>query len=570
MASENNFMLRHLPLLLLTFLLLGFSNEGYAQQQGSENSLLPEINPQDIEIRSQFKARFPGLRRQPILGFDPSPRVYQISSNRTPFMETQEQVIASLPVSELSRPVPPSYNALNYSSDIRAIGKVGFGSFGSPIGKFWGVHRFNNKSYIGADLDYSSSSGHLDDQLSSFRFFSGNIDYATKLTNKTQLHLTAGGQSDFNYLPETPRQAAASPKNYTGFNLTADIQHRKNTVEGWTAKAEVRNFTSDLQGNPGFSNQDELVYGGSFKKQWAGGNINETFAVSAGTRGGNYSGATATQQSWATLRAGGEYSRLLNYTTKITGRAEVYYVSNFLGEKIYFAPLLQVDHSFSDRLTLSANAGAKPAFNTVEDHHQINRFLANNNQFVHTYSMDVSAKASLKYYRGSTLEGGISYQNADNYAFYFRQVTSFGTQRRFYRVNYQNATNFKVFAGITHQLAAEKFWLSAQIYLQNPKLSNGNRIPFEEQWGINASTSLRLFNRLTIEGWADYIGAREQFTSTDKLDGFLLVGTEGEIEITEKVGAFVKAVNLLSQEYEIWDGYTERPFQIYGGITVKL
>ncbi len=64
-------------------------------QQERESSLLPEIDPQDIEIRSQFKARFPGLRRQPILGFDPTPRVYQIDSDRTPFMETQEQVVAA-------------------------------------------------------------------------------------------------------------------------------------------------------------------------------------------------------------------------------------------------------------------------------------------------------------------------------------------------------------------------------------------------------------------------------------------------------------------------------------------
>src|SRR6056297_3363852 len=83
-------------------------------QQSDENSMLPEIDPQDIEIRSQFKARFPGLRRQPILGFDPTPRVYQIDPNRQPFMETQEQVVANLPVSELSRPNPPAYNPMRY------------------------------------------------------------------------------------------------------------------------------------------------------------------------------------------------------------------------------------------------------------------------------------------------------------------------------------------------------------------------------------------------------------------------------------------------------------------------
>ena len=65
-------------------------------QTASDNSLLPEINPQDIEIRSEFKARFPGLRRQPILGFNPKPRVFQIQADRMPFMESREDAVANI------------------------------------------------------------------------------------------------------------------------------------------------------------------------------------------------------------------------------------------------------------------------------------------------------------------------------------------------------------------------------------------------------------------------------------------------------------------------------------------
>src|SRR5699024_184110 len=144
-------MARFLSIIFLQFIALLFSHQAVAQQSDEANSLLPEIDPQDIEIRSEFRARFPGLNRQPILGFDPKPRVYQVDPARRPFMESQEQVVANLPVSELSRPAPPPNTPLRYSPDIKAYGRLGIGSYMSPEAQFWGVHRINKKSYIGGD-----------------------------------------------------------------------------------------------------------------------------------------------------------------------------------------------------------------------------------------------------------------------------------------------------------------------------------------------------------------------------------------------------------------------------------
>ena len=63
-------MKRSIVATFLFFLISGV--DAFAQTGSTQNSLLPEIDPQDIEIRSEFRARFPGIRRQPILGFNPS------------------------------------------------------------------------------------------------------------------------------------------------------------------------------------------------------------------------------------------------------------------------------------------------------------------------------------------------------------------------------------------------------------------------------------------------------------------------------------------------------------------
>lgn len=563
-------MARNFTLFLFLTFLMALSLPSIAQQQDTENSLLPEIDPQDIEIRSQFRASFPGIRRQPILGFDPTPRVYQVDPNRQPFMETQEQVVANLPVSELSRPNPPEYNPLKYSENIQAYSQIGMGSYSSPQAKFWGVHRLNNKSYVGGDLDFSSSNGHLDDQPSSFRFFNANGEYAAKLDEYTRLQFNAGGQSDFHYLYELNNQLPAEQelgKNYLGFHIDGTLNRFQNTVDGWNVDAGLKYFDVSLEDETLAGDVNETVYRGSFAKRWAGSNVSETFTAKGGVRSGVY-GSGDDQEGWTTLQGGVQYQRLFNYVTMVTGEASVYYTTDIAEDMVYFAPSLEVEHTFSDRLKITGTAEGKPYLKTVQQHHEFNRFIAADNVLRHSYKIEATGEASLEYFRGSTINGGVRYTNTKNLPFYSQGTSTSGNS--YHQINYQNATNFKIFAGITHQLLPERFWVSGRIYAQNPKLDGGNRVPFQETWGINSTVHISPIKRITIEGWADYIGKRQTGITDQELDGIFLLGAQLEVEITERFGAYFRGVNLLDDNYQLWEGYNERPLQIYGGVTVKL
>lgn len=570
MYIDLKLMARFITLFFFTLFLGALSNPAMAQQQDTEASLLPEIDPQDIEIRSQFQASFPGIRRQPILGFDPTPRVYQVDPNRMPFMETQEQVVANLPVSELSRPEPPAYNPLRYSEDIQAYGRLGFGSYTSPVANFWGVHRLGENSYVGGSLDFSSSDGHLDNDPSSFRFLDANAEYAAKLNQKTMLRFDAGAQSDFHYLYALQNQTPAvtpDTKDYLGFHLNGTVDQFKNSVSGWSAEAGVRYFDVALQDESIPGDVNETVYKGSFAKRWAGGNTNETFTIKAGARSGAY-GAGSDQDGWTTLQGGVRYQRLFNYITQITGEANIFYASDVVEDQVYFGPLLEVEHSFSESLKLLGRAEGKPFLGTVRQHHEENRFITGDNILRHSYLIQVSAEANLEYFRGSTLSAGVQYSNTTNYAYYTQRNAI--SSSSYYQVNYEDATNFKVHAGLTHQLLPERFWVSGRVYAQNPKLDGGDRIPFRETWGVNSSVHISPINRITVEGWLDYIAKRQTGVTDTELDGIFLLGAQLDLEVTDRFGAFVKGVNLLGDEYQLWEGYSERPLQIYGGITVKL
>jgi len=565
-----------LQLLAAALLILVCGVFSVLAQQGddSQSTLLPEIDPQDIEIRSEFTARFPGIRRQPILGFNPNPRVYQIDANRNPFMETEEQVVANLPITDLTRPAAPAYEPLNYEPSISAFGRLGAGSFVSPEAEFWGLYELSEQSYLGATLDYRSTDGHLENRGSSYRFLDADAEFAAKIGDRTRLKLTGGLQSDFNYLANGPATTFdGSKKTYAGYDVGVLLRNFRNSVEGWEADLGYSGYTVDLEGNavPSAAN-DESILNASFSKRWAGSRIEETFTLKLGGRGGEYTPESAAgSQQWYTLQGGVQYRRLFNYSMQLTAEAAVVYATNAVDSSLYFAPSAEVKKWIQDDLTVTVALEGRPYHTGLQQHHEANRFFNSTGLLRHTYQIDGSAEIEFNFMEGSSLKGGISYMTAQHYPYYLLSTVSDGAGEGygFYTVNYMDANRVKGYAGISHQLVPEKFWFHAQAYIQKPKLDNGQDIPYEEDWGVNSGFSLSLFEKLTLEVWGDYVSERKTVSSVT-LDGFLLLGSQVDIQITENIGVYAKLLNLLSQEYEVWRGYQERPFQAYGGVTVKL
>lgn len=571
----QNFMKRFSLLLFIIFCVTALGNVAFAQdrQQSAKNSLLPEIDPQSIEIRSQFKARFPGLQRQPILGFEPATRIHQIDPNRMPFMETPEQVVADLPVSDLSRPDPPAYTPMHYSPDINAFARLGLGSFLTPEAQFWGVSRINSKSYVGGDLDYSSSSGHLDNQRSSFRFFNANGEYATKLNSHSRLGFQGGVENSFNQMPDFASLAATpddARKEYGGFYLGADYKNHKNSIAAFKARANLRYFNSSLEnaGSMISGESNELVYNGSLTKRWAGSNVEETFTVRAGAKGGSYDNIATASENWMTARGGVTYERLFNYRTKVTGDASIYYTKDALDSNFYVGPSIMVEHPVMNMLTVTVKGSAQPYLKTVEQLHSENRFISVNNTLQHSYRIKGSAEVRFDYHDLGSVNFGMQYENISDYPIFARSQTVGGYG--FYEAIYRDVYKIRAYLGATHQLIPEKFWINGKIYFQSPKIQGGPRLPYEEKVGVNSGMHIRPLDKLSVEAWADYVGTRTTFRTNEELDAYLLVGGKVDYQITERFGAYIKLVNLLNQEYEVWQGYTERPFQAYGGVTVKL
>jgi len=97
----------HPWLLLAALLWLVLPWEALAQVD-TTRSALPDIAPREVEIRGQLDISLPSLQRQPLVGFNPPPRVPRPPAGRRPFVETYKQASADLPASPLQQPMPPS------------------------------------------------------------------------------------------------------------------------------------------------------------------------------------------------------------------------------------------------------------------------------------------------------------------------------------------------------------------------------------------------------------------------------------------------------------------------------
>ncbi|MFY0684751.1 MAG: hypothetical protein JXR20_09370 [Balneola sp.] len=563
---------------ILFFLSIG--GWAFAQTGNTQNSLLPEIDPQDIEIRSEFRARFPGIRRQPILGFNPKPRVFQIDPNRTPFMESDKDAVASIALTQLDRPAPPVKKILSEPSRTNAFIKAGVGNFITPELEAYALRKLNEHSVASLNLDFTSSDGHLDNQDSGFRFFDLNGVYGTKLNSGIQLSTKVGVFSDFNHLYDLPTipsgGSGTSEKDYRGFNAGVILENNTNALEGWEYYLNGTILSLDLMApNAALrGEQTEQFVQTGFEKKWAGAKLYDVFNAKIDVKGGSYTVNSLGDTQWIQTKATLGYSTLFNYETELKVEGGLAYIADGFRSKPLFVSEAALNHTIKEGLNLTGKVYTRPEIKSMWEHHQTNRFLNSSSQTQYQYTFGVDGGVEFKPIESTKLFGSVSYNVIDNYAFYARETENFGSGdfQAFYGLNYADATKFRLEMGITQQLIDDRFWFDGFVYAQRPELKSGGDIPFEERLGAEGTFSLSPVNKIKVSSWAQFVGERfdPNPNNTENLKGYILLNGGLDYQVNEKFGVYFKVLNILGQDYEVWEGYQERPFQVFGGVKLTL
>ncbi|MDX1428952.1 MAG: hypothetical protein R3282_01640, partial [Rhodothermales bacterium] len=171
--------------LLLAALLVALGTATVAAAQITEEQpVLPDLAPREVEIRGQLQIAFPSLQRQPLVGFNPPPRVPEIPLTRRPFLEDYADAGANFLRANLNPPEPPGVTALTGEGPLRAEVELSAGRFFQRRVHAIGAARMQSNQkveirlrYLGTDGDnvgFQGASNKNDD-------FAGSFDYERSL-----------------------------------------------------------------------------------------------------------------------------------------------------------------------------------------------------------------------------------------------------------------------------------------------------------------------------------------------------------------------------------------------------
>jgi hypothetical protein len=553
-----------------------------AQQDQSdpERTLLPEIDPQDIEIRSQFQARFPGLNRQPILGFNPRPRVFQTDPDRIPFIEDEEAILASLPIGELDRPEAPEYQRLGYTDPRNIFFRGGIGSEFSPEADLFAVARINDRNWVSGNVNYTSSDGHAESEnlTTSYRYADASINVYSRFSDRTDLRFSAGAISNFNHMLQLGTESqnlldTNTRVSQTGFRGSAKIDVARTSLTGVVVDGSGYYneflFDSDLGSFDGAASEWGLNAGGEYTR--LGRNIDEYHRVRLRSNSGGIQPFGGVMQSWGVSTLSAHYERLFNYQTDLKVSAGISGVSDAEDDfTLYFSPEIELKHTFFTGLNFRAKAAGTPSHYSLAKVQRENRFFDMASTLRHQYEMIALAEIQMEPFYGTKIIGGISFQDIKNYLYYERRESPMGIfeiNQGYYTANFRDANIFRVYGGFTQDLRPDIIWFSADGHWQTPNFSDTNqKIPYVENLSVKATVSLRPVDQLLVEGWGQFNSGRVDHQGED-MSSFMVMGGKFELSLTDQFGFYAKILNFLNEDYQLWQGYRERGLQGFVGLT---
>lgn len=571
--------------------------EGSGQGQGS---LLPEIDPQDIEIRSQYRARFPGVTRQPILGFNPRPRVYRVDPDRLPYMETQEEVVVNLPLGTLSRPVPPGYEPLPRPALRSGRIHAGMGTLQSPaagarlsipMGRTdkstavrtdsTGLTWFNLSLDAQSLQDYEANPDGTVRQGRMSMSFVRPSDIRNGFETRLDAFHTENGMliPDFVTNPGLgptfdPAPGAGAPLHRSyGIEIATSLRGPEQSFETWRTDLQLRGARYELSGSPTALEARSEAISAEVRqtKSWLGTRPLDVFTgdLSAGYRmvGPAEGGFEESRTAW--LTGGITLERIVQDRIPASTRLSATLLQYQNG--VTLLPGLETAFTLPlpGRLSFHSALRAEADPFSIEYAMRRNPYLRPDADFRHTYGASVFSELLYTLQRGGEVRSGARYQLAHNYLGFERNQlpAADGTlQADYFTTTHLRASILELYGSVTQPFFGERVGFSFEGWYRTPTLLEGGRIPYEESLGASGTLSVRPHRTLRLTVTSDFVGSRKT-SSGDELDPYTVFSAELRFLSKGGFGAYVRGVNLLNTTYSIWDGVPERPFEVFGGFT---
>ncbi|RMH52256.1 MAG: hypothetical protein D6685_16685 [Bacteroidetes bacterium] len=581
------------PCLLLVLCLLP-ATTARGQETSDPDPVLPDIAPREIEIRGQLEVSFPSLRRQPLIGFNPPPRIPLIPADRRPYVAPYKQDSADLPPSPLGRPVPPPVNTARGLEPQRGEVEISAGRYLSRtvIGRT-GVPLSATESAFGS-LVYRGSNGAEPDPTypeasSSYDSFVGEVGLQTRrgwIAAGGSLH---GFRDEYQLygLRDLDREEQTFPLR-TGRHLGADAWLR--TRGEAPVMADVRlTYGSTRYRADVFTPEDRLPDGATIE------DLNERrerrltldadlavplgrqqlwTTVDASTAGLDEPGLLGSTLASLDLGAGARFRAGRGFDVRLGAQGMAFSAPHPEEDarlrKTYLSPAVHIRTYPVPGLLLYAQNTPGLSLNTLEDLFGHNPYLVTEPDQQPTARL-IDAEAGLNLFIGPVqINGQAGFIRSPNWL-YFEEPVSAAEAPVTYGLTvtrYGEADILHAGGGLSLVLPAGLQASVSSSFRHGRLTGPDTHIPyFSPIVGDFMLAYVFAQRRARLQMTATYERARYWTTDTSRRIGdFFDLDVIGTYDFTDRFGAILRVENISADRLEYWDRYPRDPLVIGAGI----
>ncbi|NNE46770.1 MAG: TonB-dependent receptor [Rhodothermales bacterium] len=591
MRKVGNIIQSNVILLLVTGIVLMVPNVA-AQDRGQEDQpVLPDLAPREVEIRGQLQIAFPSLRRQPLVGFNPPPRVPDIPPERRPTLESYRDAGAPVDTSPLEKPEPPGIAALSGDNPFRAEAEIGTGRYFTRIVRGLATSQLGPGRQLDVNIHYEGSDGHLvSDDIEEVKNasddFSGSIAYRSETDRITTSAKISGFLSSYSMFGIDNSSGGSVILNPDRNGKHGAIQAtlgsgRLSRIEyGLSGSLQQSRFTSDL-----FSSA--RIVDPTTERVEKRASLSARVAVPL-SRSSAYGSAKA---SWAGLDSGGLAGSDLSYgeigvgMVRTTDRMTVSGGPRLLtvgfdagvgGESgadrraTYVSADVDVSLRSGDLLTLIGSNRPHVQTNSLAELFSANPYLVNEPDMQPSI-LTVNAEAGLLFSSGPLqFKASVQLRQSPNWA-YFVSTTGSGTSTvasGFFDLGYVEGRVTSAGGQMAISLPAS-LQLSTTLYVHDTELTDsGIQIPHHPRLSAELGLSVPFASRRgMVQVTGRYIGERySDVSQSQSLDPYLDADVYARYDVGRRIGIVVRLLNLGINEHEAWNGYPQSPAILVGGV----
>lgn len=572
--------MKHITIVVAFFLL---TPTAWAQ----ENVVLPDLAPRVVEITGDLTISFPSLDRQPLVGFNPPPRVPEIPSSVQPYTETYKQSKDDLPPSPLRPPEAPVMSASSNRSPVQGMAEIGVGryferylraNFSTPIDENTALHLAGQYEATDGHEPFSSTpdieSNHKYEFISAAIRRSGNL-----LQFGGQAGLSRRAYSLFGVVPVAVSPSLLDPsRKMNGWDLSGWVE----TLPGseFSARLSVLARNTNVKTklfNPAFEDdstvkrsEDHLLVEGNLGVPIQDRRLTIDAHLSfQGLNTDGFPGRTIPSGSAAgSVQFESGEQLTIDAGLRIIGFDALGQAANAADRTlIYLSPDFTFDYELSPGTVLSFSNSPEISRYTTRDIYFLNPYVEDR-PAVQPVLMPIHFNSSIKW--SSELfqaRAGFGWKDFKNYRFVENAavpVNGFG--EGYLVVNYDEASVFYV-DGLVGATLAPGIQATLELAYRKGRLDEMDAaIPY---FSPVTSSATILANLLSDRLQLKMIARGESTRFTDRLEtsevsSLLLFDIEGVYFVTPQAG-IVAGVRDLGNSAEYWENYSSETSVFYAG-----